>query len=159
MNLTKLFELQKALDDRIIDEKGLEGQDLYRMKVMALQVELAELAQEIGDVWKFWKEGDCRDTVRVLEELVDCLHFLISIGIDARVKPAERRGKLKALTTFDQLEGCFRYFPICYVSLQWETAFAYFWGLTEMLGFDWEDVEAAYIQKNEINHHRQAAGY
>lgn len=159
MNLTKLFELQKELNERIIDEKGLEGQDLCSMKVLALQVELAELAQEIGDVWKFWKSPKPRNRERVLEELVDCLHFLLSLGIDARVDPSiPRRASIK-LNLFEQLEACFRDFRVAYVGIQWETAFWHYLGLVDMLGFSWSEVEAEYLRKNKINYLRQAEGY
>lgn len=56
MNLTKLFETQDQLDERIIEEKGLQGQDLLGKKILALQVELGELANE-WEVFKFWKEN------------------------------------------------------------------------------------------------------
>lgn len=39
MNLEKLFEMQRVLDERIIKEKGLEGQNLLPQKILALQVE------------------------------------------------------------------------------------------------------------------------
>lgn len=53
MNLSKLFKIQEQLDERIVKEKGLEGQDLLDKKILALQVELGELA----NCWrgfKFW---------------------------------------------------------------------------------------------------------
>lgn len=46
MNLEKMFEMQKALDERIIKEKELEGQDLPPNLILALQVELVECANE-----------------------------------------------------------------------------------------------------------------
>src|SRR5690554_4670233 len=55
MNLTKLFELQRKLDEHIIKEKGLEGEDLLPKKILALQVELGELANEWRG-FKFWSE-------------------------------------------------------------------------------------------------------
>ncbi len=62
MNLTKLFETQDQLDDRIIKEKGLQGQDLLDKKILALQVELGELANEWRG-FKFWSEDqEPRDT-------------------------------------------------------------------------------------------------
>lgn len=39
MNLEKLFATQKKLDERIVKEKGLQGQDLLDKKILALQVE------------------------------------------------------------------------------------------------------------------------
>ncbi len=32
MNITELFEMQRALDERIIKEHGLEGKDLLQLR-------------------------------------------------------------------------------------------------------------------------------
>lgn len=56
MNLQKMFEMQKALDDRIIKEKGLEGQDLLPNTYVALDTELAEFANE-GRWFKHWSNN------------------------------------------------------------------------------------------------------
>lgn len=55
MNLTKLFEMQRELDERIIEQHGLQGEDLLPKKILALQVELGELAQEWRG-FKFWSK-------------------------------------------------------------------------------------------------------
>ncbi|MDH6373567.1 dimeric dUTPase (all-alpha-NTP-PPase superfamily) [Paenibacillus sp. PastF-3] len=54
--LDQMYEMQKALDARIIKEKGLEGQDLLPNTVLALQVEIAELANE----WRGFKHWSNR---------------------------------------------------------------------------------------------------
>lgn len=51
LTLSDLYEKQKELDARIIKEKGLEGVDLLPNTVLALQVEIAELANE----WRGFK--------------------------------------------------------------------------------------------------------
>ncbi len=56
MNLNPLFTKQKQLDDRINKEKGLQGQDLLDKKILALQVELGELANEWRG-FKFWSKN------------------------------------------------------------------------------------------------------
>ncbi|RKE76753.1 dUTP diphosphatase [Bacillus safensis] len=55
MNLQKMFEMQKELDDRIIREKGLEGQDLLPNTYVALITELGEFANE-GRWFKHWSD-------------------------------------------------------------------------------------------------------
>lgn len=55
VNLDKMLEMQKVLDDRIIKEKGLDGQDLFPNTVLALQVELGEFANE-GRWFKHWSD-------------------------------------------------------------------------------------------------------
>lgn len=53
MNLIKLFEAQKKLDNRIIEEKGLQGMNFLPQKVLALITELGECANEWRG-FKFW---------------------------------------------------------------------------------------------------------
>src|SRR5699024_7096575 len=120
MDLNKLFKIQAKLDDRIVKEHGLEGQDLLNKKILALQVELGELAQNWRG-FKFWKVNpkpitklehmcpacgatgiitdepepeeccECDGTGKLgesnplLEEYVDCLHFILSIGLELQI--------------------------------------------------------------------------
>ena len=54
MNLAKLFELQKELDARILAKHPpKEGEDRLAKKILALQVELGELANEWRG-FKYW---------------------------------------------------------------------------------------------------------
>jgi dimeric dUTPase (all-alpha-NTP-PPase superfamily) len=62
MNLAKLLEMQRRLDERIIKEKGLEGQDLFPNTVLALQVELSEFANE-GRWFKHWSNDQDPRTI------------------------------------------------------------------------------------------------
>ncbi len=56
MNLQPFFTTQKILDDRIIEEKGLQGQDLLDKDIRALFSELGELSNEERG-FKYWS-GD-----------------------------------------------------------------------------------------------------
>ncbi|MPY20684.1 dUTP diphosphatase [Paenibacillus glucanolyticus] len=51
LTIEQMYEMQKELDTKIIKEKGLEGQDLLPNTVLALQVEIGELANE----WRGFK--------------------------------------------------------------------------------------------------------
>ncbi len=55
MNLNKLFAPQKELDEHILNEKGLHGQDLLKKKTVALICELYECVNE-ARFFKFWSE-------------------------------------------------------------------------------------------------------
>ncbi|OAJ75287.1 hypothetical protein AYJ08_05205 [Brevibacillus sp. SKDU10] len=111
ISLETLFEKQKQLDDYIIKKKGLDTlpkQELLNNTVLALQVEICELANEWRG-FKHWSEnrepryerkchackgegkfvqvdicGYCDGTGvearPLLEEYVDCLHFFLSIA-------------------------------------------------------------------------------
>ena len=81
MNVKKLSEMQKVLDERIVKEHGLEGKDLEENKILALLVEVNELANETR-CFKHWStKGPSEESV-LFEEYVDSLHFFLSIAND-----------------------------------------------------------------------------
>lgn len=209
MNLSKLFKAQKKLDDRIVKEKGLEGQDLLDEKILALQVELGELANEWRG-FKFWSEDqeprtehvcvlcdgnrqierfiaswdpndgydqievevDCplcegydSDKNPLLEEYVDCLHFILSIGLELNIPVIYvTETKWDELTSDEtditqQFLLVFENVNKLVHPIDWINLFEEFYILGEMLGFTWEQVEKAYFDKNKVNHERQENGY
>ncbi|PJZ01125.1 dUTPase [Bacillus vallismortis] len=190
MNLQKMFEMQKVLDERIIKEKGLEGQDLLPNLILALQVELAECANE----WRGFKHWSNDREPRVcaidkkgqtakeyyknplLEEYVDCLHFILSIGNRlGYLKNNESVDELKRTTTKGTGVHAFMdvFNAIVYLNdevicttidnelahYNYENLFSLFNALGETLGFTPEQIEAAYMEKNAVNHQRQQGGY
>jgi dimeric dUTPase (all-alpha-NTP-PPase superfamily) len=208
MNLKELFKIQAKLDEKIVKEKGLEGQDLLDKKILALQVELGELANEWRG-FKFWSKnqeprgslfsscadedaeyffcGECHTEASVedakrkdyectecfngfigmkernllLEEYVDCLHFILSIGLDCRFEDGGFYTNHKGRTVdqfnklFDKIGDFSRY----HTKGNYEWLFCLFLGLGDFLGFTWEQIEQAYLDKNKVNHARQMEGY
>ena len=217
MNLQPLFETQAKLDERIVEKKGLQGQDLLDKKILALQVELGELANEHRG-FKFWSEnqeprteytcelcegrkelsvttdtGSVGETYEVydvyevdaecplcegydiegnpmLEEYVDCLHFILSIGLEL---DPEIRTCVVEPHIYDEDSITDQFIELNYqaylviknyeykehVTGAWFTLLDLFAGLGKMLGFTWQQIETAYYSKNKINHERQANGY
>nr|WP_150959334.1 dUTP diphosphatase [Aneurinibacillus sp. XH2] len=184
MNISELYEMQKKLDDRIIEKHGLQGKDLLPKLILALQVELGELANEWRG-FKFWSEDqeprtyglklgktpkENRYINPLLEEYVDCLHFLLSIGNNLSL--AQDIQIDSDYTTENPITDMNRLFyliaelsrelvEIKAISVQvYEEMFNLFVGVGEKhLGFTWDEVEKAYMNKNAINHVRQATGY
>lgn len=79
MRTIDLYEMQVELDERIIKEKGLEGQDLISNTVLALQVEIGEC----GNEWRYfkdWSNDRLPRRAKMLVEFVDCLHFILSLA-------------------------------------------------------------------------------
>ncbi|UTI44419.1 dUTP diphosphatase [Niallia sp. RD1] len=180
MNLQKLFQTQKVLRDRI----GYEGEDRFEKLILALLVEIGECANEFRG-FKFWSKdqkprtelihrdphGQCADVVTnpLLEEYVDGLHFLLELGLELNYT-----NMLQSIMESETIECQFNdvFNGVCYlrVAIQgdwgevekqeaFEALWADFWGLGIMLGFTWEEIEAAYFEKNKINHERQNTGY
>lgn len=172
MNLGKLFEKQRKLDERIIEQRNLEGMDLLPQKILSLQVELVELANELPEVFKFWSSNKKNNYERALEEYCDCLHFILSIGNDTvpDTSKAERFIHPKKMPNIldqfmwtnkkivDMYED-YRDKKIPSTGYHFTHVFSAIWGLGEILGFTWEQIEQAYFDKNKINHDRQVNGY
>lgn len=185
MNLEKMFEMQKELDNRIIREKGLEGQDLLPGLILALQVELAECANEWRG-FKFWsndqqprtciinKKGETsRDYYKnpLLEEYVDCLHFILSIGNHIKYPSNYNMDILNRAIFYDGGVNAFLavFYEVSAFHVELETGgevsssfveiFMRFNELGIALGFTPEQIEQAYTEKNAVNHKRQQEGY
>lgn len=201
MNLTKLFETQAKLDEHILQEHPeLRGQNKLDWKLLALQVELGECANE----WRGFKKwsndqeprtnkvchncrgkgtvfvpqidyqiecGTCESTGSLgnplLEEYVDCLHFILSIGVEkgytgVHINPGTiqrlKMGK-DPLKDFGTVFGFIPNFKENPKHHWYDSVFEGFINLGIALGFTWEQVEEAYYAKNKVNHERQNAGY
>lgn len=204
MNLAKLFETQRILDEHIMDEHpGLKVQENLDWKVLALQVELGECANE----WRGFKKWSNDQKPRtklftwvdafgevikslfdprmsnnnpigfngfsvknpLLEEYVDCLHFILSIGLELNIQDRYADevnfnigSRAKRTFPTDEFRNTFR--KIAVFDMHWNEqdymdVFTAFSTLGDSIGFTEEQIEQAYYEKNEINHERQATGY
>lgn len=161
MNLEKLFKMQKDLDYRILIQHNLEGTTLLRKKTLSLQVELGELANETR-CFKFWSDKKPSPVEVILEEYVDCLHFILSIGIEKEFYDITPSIKSSEDILTDQFLNIFvdvNDFAICSSKDQYNTLFEDFLSLGMSLGFTVDVVEKAYFKKNTTNHERQNNGY
>lgn len=162
MNLNKLFSMQEILDDRINKQHNLQNVSLINKKILALIVELGELANETR-CFKFWSKKSPSSKEVILEEYVDCLHFILSIGLYNKYLDIE----LNSLNYTDSnLTDLFLTLNLSisnFINNQskenYVNIFNNFLFLGKLLGFTPTDIEAAYISKNEINHERQDQGY
>lgn len=165
MNLTKLFEAQRVLDERIEKEHPrTEGENRLESKALALLVELGEAANEYRG-FKFWSKNQS-SRKGLLGELVDCLHFILSIGNDLEAYTNYMYDVMAYQDTFNKpirgfnqtyfYAASFAEFPrlITYYDM-----YGNFINLTKVLGFTTEQLETAYYEKNKINHERQDANY
>ncbi|MEH7417193.1 dUTP diphosphatase [Neobacillus drentensis] len=163
MELKKLFQMQKALDSHIEEKHQLENEDLFDRKVLALFVEIGELANETR-CFKFWSVKPSSPKDVVLEEFVDGIHFILSLGIECGFdqESITIKDQESARTVTEQ-------FLRVYESInqfQKSKAFDDYAGLVEsylklssLLGFTNEDIEKAYFSKNEVNYQRQQNNY
>lgn len=161
MNLEKLFELQKELDYRILKQHHLEDQPLLQKKILALQVELGELANETR-CFKYWSEKEPSPKDIILEEYVDCLHFILSVGIEKDFCDVILDLKHVEYPLTDQFLNLYidvNDFVICSSKDHYITLFEDFFNIGTSLGFTESEIEDAYLKKNNVNHERQSNGY
>lgn len=175
MNLAKLFEMQRKLDEHIEQEHPRqEGEDRLAKKILALQVELGELANELPEVFKFWSNKK-NNREKALKEYVDCLHFILSIGVELGMPHRLLLGNVQRnemldddfIALYDEVHTLYHAYKCAYkcqlnkkfVRGYYESVFEHFLALGERLGFTWEQVEEAYMKKNAENHSRQERGY
>lgn len=161
MELAGLFDMQKQLDTYIEQNNGVE-RDVFREKVLALTVELAELANETR-CFKFWSRKGPSPKAVLIEEYVDSIHFLLSLGIlkgmdDLSEWPeGEEEGDLTDLFLSTQravLEFGDRQDRPSYVAI-----WVLYRVIAEKLGFTADEMIQAYREKNEENYARQQQGY
>ena len=185
MNLEKLVEMQRVLDERIVKGKNIQlsADELFFNTVVALDVELSEFANE-GRWFKIWSddqqprrgvEGFYKDSF--LEEFVDGVHFFLSL--------ANQKGWQEELYLFEDaiedlrndgfeggLNGIYLEMKVFLFQSadrkreEKERVFAFraAWFLFISIGligfnFTWEQIEQAYYDKNKVNHKRQESGY
>ncbi|MEI4829555.1 dUTP diphosphatase [Bacillus sp. FJAT-53711] len=163
MDLLQLFKLQKELDDRIAREHNLEPKKLLKEKMLALLVEIGELANETR-CFKYWSNKPASECEIVLEEYVDGLHFILSIGIDLGVDKnflfykCATTNKTQVEIFLDAYAKAIRFNEQPSITNYIELFTSYL-RLGQALDFDQEEIEKAYLDKNEVNHQRQTEGY
>ncbi|MBQ1520303.1 MAG: dUTPase [Clostridia bacterium] len=87
--LDVIFELQASLDRDIQERRGLDFpmERWIQKDVLAMVSELAELLDEVN--FKWWKNEKPVDRGSLHGELVDILHFFISMCIRAGMTPED----------------------------------------------------------------------
>ena len=88
--LDEIFALQKKYQDDLAERRGLHGipmEQWLQKQTLAMLSELAELLEEVN--FKWWKNPKPVDSDRVKEELVDILHFFVSMCLSAGLTPQE----------------------------------------------------------------------
>lgn len=163
MQLEKLFQMQKALDSHIEEKHQLQNEDLFNRKVLALLVEIGELANETRS-FKFWSIKPSSEKEVILEEFVDGVHFILSLGIECGFDTKEF-DMSTIQTSFNITEQFLKVYGL--ISLFQESkSFQDYINILEsylqlafLLGITYEDMERAYFQKNEVNYKRQQNNY
>ncbi len=165
MNLKPYYEMQNVLDLNIIETKQLDPSkpEFMRKRTIAFKQEFGELLQRLPEVFKDWSHKKNIIDDETLEEWVDGLHFLLSIGNWNNWSHYLEELTVKDIMIFDNnsldeitemiYEASFKEFYDFTLTL------CAYYSLIRRLGYTDEQIEAAYKNKNQVNHARQAEGY
>jgi dimeric dUTPase (all-alpha-NTP-PPase superfamily) len=163
MNTEKLFMMQKELDKHIETQHELKEEDLFERKLLALLVEIGELANETR-CFKFWSVKPSSEKAVILEEFVDGVHFILSLGIECgfdniiSIDPA-RSVETNISSQFLKVYESVHNFRKSSSKEDFVHLFESYLELAELLGLKEYEIEQAYIEKNEVNYDRQRKGY
>lgn len=164
MKIDEMYVLQRELDEEIARKvkKGYDVNSHYAVEHIryAFHTEMAELGNEVG-FFKFWKNSHVIKRGETLEELADCLHFLLKLAI---MKGYDR--SIKEVEPFPMWEDCpvdEMFYEIRRNELdsmgKYQMALMYLLGIARKLDFSEADVLRAYKLKNTKNRERQAKNY
>ena len=160
MEFKELFKMQSELDNFIETTQNI-NRDVFKEKGLALMIELAELANETR-CFKFWSTKGPSEREVILEEFVDSIHFLLSLG-NAKGLSLDAWPEVKAkedLTNwFLRTQEAILTFIQNPAKNSYEVVWQYYGVLAYNLDFTLEDIIQAYFAKNEKNYERQRTGY
>lgn len=156
MELKTLYKLQKKLDERV----DYTNEDQFLILKTSLRVEISEMLNE-WRVFKVWSKDREPRKGKLLEEYVDGLHFILSLGIYLKIEPSEATGTVpNNWSILQQVEHIHKLIskqpPIYY---GYKELLKFYLGLGKMLGFSDEDIVQAYMDKNKKNHERWTNDY
>ncbi|WP_404453460.1 dUTP diphosphatase [Virgibacillus necropolis] len=161
MDWEKLFSMQKQLDSHIEEKNDVDKNQLFESKYLALLVEIGELANETR-CFKFWSAKAPSDKDTILEEYVDCLHFIMSLGIEKSYLYESNSDYSSNVSATDQFNKLFSQCVLFHEKANrtnYLNMFHHFLVLGNALGFDEQAIIGAYKKKNDKNYERQEQGY
>lgn len=161
IELTDLFEAQKKLDQRIAEEHHVSYQTTRDKRIMALIVEIGELANATR-CFKYWSNKGSEDKSIVLDEYADGLHFFLSLGIDIQTSKNVYHLTKHQEDLTKQFHLVYHYIDLFYKKQDDKSfikAFQSFFNLLPLLGYRWKELKNAYYKKLQVNYDRQNNNY
>lgn len=87
--LAQMYEMQTALDNRIINERRVDKtvDEWVIGLTIAMESEIDEIRREVS--WKWWKNPKPIDMPALQGEVIDMWHFLLSLSREVGLSPAD----------------------------------------------------------------------
>ena len=161
IELKELFAAQAQLDQRIADEHHVSYQSTRDRRIMALIVEIGELANATR-CFKYWSNKGSEDKAIVLDEYADGLHFFLSLGIDIKTDKSVYHLTKHQEDLTKQFHLIYHNIDLFYKKQDDKSyirAFQSFFNLLPLLGYKWKELKDAYYKKLQVNYERQNMNY
>lgn len=162
--LKEMFQMQRTLNQNILKEFGQDSMTEEKLE-LAIIDELGELTHELKGDWCWWKKTQKPvDRKRVLEELVDVYHFVMTSEMMRRYSSTDKEIDfiLKKynfyISYFDEIKNERLDYLIGDISATCDKL-GELLKLTKCLGFKFDEVYQEYLNKNKINYERLKNGY
>lgn len=160
--LTQMFLMQETLNQNILKEFGQDAMTKEKLQ-LAIIDELGELTHELKGNWCWWKKTQKPvDRKRVLEELVDVYHFVMTWEmfkrVEYKIEYILKAYAIEILMFGTNVENETLDYIICRMVLD-KHKLDWLLKLTEQLGFKFDEVYQEYLNKNMINYERLQNGY
>ena len=155
MNFKDILIKQIELNKAIINGHENNNENLEKKQILALIVEVSELANEIQH-FKYWKKNIKIDDEKIIEEYSDGMHFYLSFGLSLGmsndVDPIifSQDLTLQFLKIYDSISQFYQKSSL----ENFNYSFGLFIGLGKLLKYSDEDMKDAYLRKNNINFNR-----
>lgn len=159
-----MFQMQRTLNENILNEFGEEAMTEEKLE-LAIIDELGELTHELKGDWCWWKKTQKHvDRKRVLEELVDVYHFVMTSEMMRRYSSTDEEIDFVLnkynfyISYFDEIKNERLDYLIGDISATCDKL-GELLKLTKCLGFKFDEVYQEYLNKNKINYERLKNGY
>lgn len=169
INLSVFFKRQRKLDYFIHKKHKVNYQNTFFERLLALIVEISEFSNETR-CFKYWSLNKKISKERTLEEYIDGLHFLFSIGLMINytkkkiILPSFRRLKTKPLLPEIVKNILAIYTQVIKLQTKcdifhYEKVLKKYLSLIYLFNFSMKEIIEVYIKKNKINYERQMNNY
>lgn len=161
MTLTECLQKQKTLDERIMALHGQSRETTRLKRILALIVEIAELANETR-AFKYWSLKGPSERETLLEEFSDTVHFILSLGIDlgyTELSFDHAQSSLSLSELFIEWTKEVIHLNEQFTKTQYHHVLTLMGQVADACGFSESDIVASYHAKNTTNHIRQDQSY
>lgn len=159
IKLEEMFQMQREVDE--LFHRGVYEFPKEQLQ-LALLDEIGELNHELKPDWCYWKKSiKPKEYAKVLEEYVDCLHFVLSLCAEH----GDTKFGASHVYSTCVVESRTKTYTIYFKILQYigfdnpRQALVWFFRLGNRLGISLDDVYNAYVSKNKVNYERLNGDY